>query len=102
MGNVYVNRVLDKFGLKLDEADAVAFAETILESTKGIFSHEIGNQSVPAKRELNLALCYLNTKYPVQCCGSKYPNEMCEDCPMTPWDDKCQSGYDDSPLVSER
>lgn len=76
--NVFVQRMVERFGdEELDPEDAVAFAEKIIESATP--------QSVPARRELNLALVFLNMKYPFQCCG-KVNRERCEDCPMRSYD----------------
>lgn len=81
-GNVSVNRVLERFGLELDEADAVAFAETIVDSWKRVPAKEFGGMPVPSQRELNLALAFLQAKYPFQCCGKGKPEPLCNDCPM--------------------
>ena len=85
--NVFVQRMVKRFG-ELDEADAVAFAETILESASRINPPMNGMLSRPAKRELNLALVFLNTKYPFQCCGKRTPESVCDDCPMQTWEEK--------------
>lgn len=76
--------MVNRFG-ELDEEDAVSFAETIIESWKSV-SSEPGAHSVPSHRERNLALVFLNLKYPFQCCGAKCKtpgtDDRCPDCPM--------------------
>lgn len=83
--NVFVQRMVERFG-ELDEADAVAFAETIIESAQGVI---VGPLSIPAERELNLALVFLNMKYPFQCCAKQWApgvDTRCPDCPMRAFD----------------
>lgn len=79
--NVRVQRVLDRYGIELDAADAVAFAETIVDSWKRVVNYS--GASVPSKRELNLALAFLQMKFPCQCCQAK---QICDDCQMRTWD----------------
>jgi len=76
----------NRFG-ELDVDDAVAFAESIIESWKSVSS--LGAPSVPARRELNLALVFLNLKFPLQCCSKASRaaiEERCPDCPMEAYD----------------
>lgn len=81
--NVFVQRMVKRFG-ELDDADAVAFAEKILEGWESV-TPQGGVQSVPSIRERNLALVFLQLKYPFQCCGNAGKSEedqRCPDCPM--------------------
>jgi hypothetical protein len=80
--NVYVLRVCEQFEVSLDLDDAVAFAEGHLKDSRRI--EYLSSISVPSRRWLNLALCFLNLKYPFQCCGAKNEtaDTRCVDCPM--------------------
>lgn len=88
--NVFVQRVLEAFELELDHEDAVKFAQGIVATTDRMPVFDVRAMSVPAKRELNLALVFLQTKYPFQCCGKRsvpgageqWADDRCQDCPM--------------------
>lgn len=77
--NVFVQRAVNRFGA-LDETDAVAFAETVLENARRVL--HVDDLSGPSRRELNLALVFLNLRFPFQCCGARHPEPPCQDCPM--------------------
>lgn len=83
-GNVHVQRAKERLDLELDMADAVKFAEGVIEDSPSV------NLSVPAKRMANLALCFLEKMYPFMCCGHKGKDasvgDSCKDCPMRGFD----------------
>lgn len=80
-----MQRWLRRFNAELDHGDAVAFAEKIMESWERV-TPQGGAPSVPSLRERNLALAFLNMKYPFQCCHAK---DRCGDCPNIPHDVPC-------------
>jgi hypothetical protein len=77
--NVFVQRLVQRFG-EIDQQDAVTFAEGILDDARRI--KEPRSMSVPGRRYLNLALAYLQNRFPFQCCESGKGKPMCPDCPM--------------------
>jgi hypothetical protein len=82
--NYHVRRLLAKFAphLTLDPKDAGEFADTVLECAQLV--EKWGTFSASSRRSLNLALCYLDMKYPFMCCGKsgKDADSRCQDCPM--------------------
>jgi hypothetical protein len=78
--NVYVQRA---GGCDLD--DAVVFAEEFIACCQKSISHK-NMPSEPSRRTMNLALAFLQLKYPFQCCQNL--KQRCDDCPMIPLDVK--------------
>lgn len=74
--------------LEIDEADAVAYAETIIDAHlsagEGVWMSE------PARRELNMVRAFMKLKFPILCCGqAKIADNLdhrCDGCEMRAWD----------------